>query len=173
MPIGVERLDPSRHDRGAFESGSDVLDRWLRVFAHQNDVRLNTGRTWVAVEPTIGGSTASSRPVLGYVTIAAHAVLLAEARAVALTGALPDPVPAALIARLAVDRRHQGKRLGRQLLRFATERILAVNREVAVTLVVADAINEAAVAFYRHHGFIEVPGTTRLVARTGDLATIV
>ena len=171
MPIRVERLDPSRHERAAFESGNDVLDRWLRVFAHQNDARLNTGRTFVAVESPIGGLAISPRPILGYVTIAAHAVGLAEARVVALAGSMPDPVPAVLIARLAVDRRRQGQQLGGRLLQFAVERILAVNREVAVTLVVADAIDDAAVGFYRHHGFIKVPGTTRLVARTGDLST--
>jgi GNAT superfamily N-acetyltransferase len=169
LSLRVEHLDPDRHERSAFDSGRASLDDWLRKYAHQNDAKANTGRTWVAVDDD-GSSGARGRiPIVGYVTIAAHAVTTEQARAAVPKGSLPELVPAALIARLAVDREYQGRSLGGRLLRFAVERILAANAEVAVTLVVVDAIDDSAAAFYTHHGFIPVPGTSRLLARVSDL----
>jgi GNAT superfamily N-acetyltransferase len=170
LTIRVEPLDPSSHERSGFECGNPTLDDWLRRFAHQSDARANTGRTWVAIDDERPTGSRGRRPVVGYVTVAAHAVRIDEARAAAIRGSLPDPVPAALIARLAVDRRQHGNQLGGRLLRFAVERILDANTHVAVTLVVADAIDQAAAAFYQHHGFVPVPGTRRLLGRTSDLA---
>jgi GNAT superfamily N-acetyltransferase len=165
----VEHLDPGRHERSGFDSGNQLLDDWLRKYAHQNDARANTGRTWVVVDDD-GPSGARGRvPIVGYVTIAAHAVTTEQARAAVPKGSLPELVPAALVARLAVDRGYQGRSLGGRLLRFAVERVLAVDAEVAVTLVVVDAIDDSAADFYEHHGFIPVPGTSRLLARVSDL----
>jgi len=169
LSIGVEPLDPSRHERSGFACGNPILDDWLRRFAHQSSTRANTGRTWVAIDEQRPSGARGRLSIAGYVTIAAHAVRLEDVRAASVRGSLPDPVPAALVARLAVDRQYQGRQLGGRLLRFAIERILDANAHVAVTLVVADAIDEPAVAFYEHHGFLRVPGTQRLLARTSDL----
>jgi len=170
LSVRVEHLDPDCHERSAFDSGSASLDDWLRKYAHQNDAKANTGRTWVAVDDDDGSSGARGRiPIVGYVTIAAHAVTTEQARAAVPKGSLPELVPAALIARLAVDREYQGRSLKGRLLRFAVERILAANAEVAVTLVVVDAIDASAADFYAHHRFFPVPGTSRLLARVSDL----
>lgn len=169
MSIRVEHLDPDRHERSGFDSGNGILDDWLRRFAHQNDARTNTGRTWVAVDDDGPPGARGRIPIVGYVTIAAHAVTTEQARAAVPKGALPELVPAALIARLAVDRGYQGRTLGGRLLRFAVERVLTVDAEIAVTLVVVDAIDDSAVGFYAHHGFVPVPGTSRLLARVSDL----
>ena len=66
------------------------------------------------------------------------------------------PVPAVRIARLAVDRTEKGKGLGGKLLADALRRVLTASSEVAVKVVLVDAKNEAAVEFYRHHGFMEL-----------------
>lgn len=169
MTIRVERLDPGRHERSGFDSGNDVLDQWLREYAHQNDARANTGRTWVAVDDQARAGARGRVPIVGYVTVAAHGLSMEHARTAVAKGSLPDPVPAALIARLAVDRRHQQHGLGGRLLQFAIARVVLADEALAVTLVVVDAIDDAASAFYAHHGFLEIPGARRLVARTSDL----
>lgn len=60
-------------------------------------------------------------------------------------------VPAALIGRLAVDRQYRGRDLGAALLFDAIRR--AIRADAAVFAVIGDAKDEAAAAFYRHHGF--------------------
>ena len=98
--------------------------------------------------------------IVGYYTLASAGVLLAD---------LPDRVskklpryplvPTVRLGRLAVDRTCQGQGLGGALLADALDR--AIRSEVAVWAMVVDAKDEAATAFYRHHGFIEFPSSPR------------
>jgi GNAT superfamily N-acetyltransferase len=67
------------------------------------------------------------------------------------------PIPVALLARLAVDRRHQGNGLGRSLLLDALRRVIRASDELAVRAVTVDAIDERAASFYRHFGFESSP----------------
>ena len=63
-------------------------------------------------------------------------------------------IPATLLGRLAVSREHQGRKLGRLLLIDALNRSLKNTSEVASVGVVAEAINDAAHAFYLRHEFV-------------------
>jgi len=79
-------------------------------------------------------------------------------------------MPTVLIARLAVDRRHQGHRLGSRLLAEALRRAVAASDAVAARLVVVDAIDEAAAGFYRRWGFVDVPeNPLRLYRKIADI----
>ena len=64
-------------------------------------------------------------------------------------------VPAVRMGRLAVDQAFQGQGLGGALLADALTR--AARSEIAAFALVVDAKDEAATAFYRHHGFISLP----------------
>ncbi|MNT74146.1 Mycothiol acetyltransferase [compost metagenome] len=67
-----------------------------------------------------------------------------------------DPtVPAVRLGRLAVDKTHRGKGLGGALLADALER--AIRAEIAAYALLVDAKDDAAAAFYKHHGFIALP----------------
>ena len=75
-----------------------------------------------------------------------------------------------LLARLAIDRRHQGRGLGALLLSEALRKALAAGESAAARLVVVDAIDEKAADFYRHHGFITAPEhPLRLYRRIKDV----
>ena len=82
---------------------------------------------------------------------------------------MPDPVPAVLLARLAVDRSEQGRQLGGHLLVDALRRCVRGGREFGARAVVVDAIDEEAVAFYQHFDFHELDGH-RLWRRLSDVA---
>jgi ribosomal protein S18 acetylase RimI-like enzyme len=60
-------------------------------------------------------------------------------------------LPAIRVGRLAVDLTFQGKGLGGALLADAAAR--GLRAEAAAFAVLVDAKDEAAVAFYEHHGF--------------------
>jgi len=59
------------------------------------------------------------------------------------------------MGRLAVDQAFKGQGLGGALLADALDR--AVRSEIAAYALIVDAKDEAAAAFYRHHGFIALP----------------
>jgi ribosomal protein S18 acetylase RimI-like enzyme len=61
------------------------------------------------------------------------------------------------MGRLAVDRDFKGQGLGGALLADALLR--AARSEIAAFALVVDAKDEAAAAFYSHHGFIALPDT--------------
>ena len=133
------------HDRSIFVSGEAALDRYFREQVTQ-DVRRRATACYVAVDTTTGA-------VAGYYTLAASGVPLGELPD-ALSKRLPryPLVPVARLGRLAVATAHRGRRLGSALLANAALR--AIRSEVAVFALAVDPKNEAAEAFYLHHGFI-------------------
>ena len=152
--LRVEALS-AQHDRSVFNSGVEPLDRYLRVQAGQ-DARKKMAAPFVLVLPdvTLGG----------YYTLSSTAVQLGE---------LPDKmikklpryplVPATLLGRLAVDRRHRGKGYGRFLLADALYR--SVRSEVASFAVIVDAKDDSARAFYERESFLAFPDQTMKLFR--------
>lgn len=138
----IEPLGPA-HDRKGFASGIEALDRYLATQASQ-DVKRRISNCFVAHDGTGG--------IAGYYTFAASSVLLAEMPPSAAKRLPRYPlVPAALIGRLAVDRRFRGMGLGRALVMDAAVR--AGSADPAIFALVVDAKDAAAVAFYQHNGF--------------------
>ena len=145
-PFQLSKLD-SAHDRAAFSSGSQPLDRYLREQATQ-DIRRRVAACFVAL--------ANGERVAGYYTLASASVLLVDLPASAGKKLPRYPsVPAVRLGRLAVDQSYAGQGLGGALLADALDR--AARSEIAAYALIVDAKDETAVAFYRHHGFIALP----------------
>ncbi|MGH8980751.1 MAG: GNAT family N-acetyltransferase [Acidimicrobiales bacterium] len=159
-PYRSEHLSAG-HQLAGFSSGKEPLDAWLQRSAHHAEA-ANTGRTFVWVEPT-------SLEVVAYFTLAAHLVRREETPKSVGHGS-PDAIPAVLLARLALDRSLQGCGLGGQLLLDALERAIEASERAAARLVVVDAIDESAAAFYRRFGFRPCPDPRRFVRKTSDIA---
>lgn len=134
----------ANHVRDGFACGVEALGTYFARQATQ-DVRRRASVCFVALE-------AKSGKVAGYYTLAAGGVPLTDLPE-ALTKRLPryPSVPVARVGRLAVDKAFHGKKLGGALLADAA--IRAMRSEVAVFALVVDAKDDAAEAFYRHHGF--------------------
>ena len=80
-----------------------------------------------------------------------------EATARAAQGMPRHPIPAALLARLAVDTTVQGRGLGAWLLRDAMLRTLNAAESVGIRVLLVHAIDPDARAFYERHGFEPSP----------------
>ena len=145
-PFRLAPLDTA-HDRTTFNSGSETLDRYLREQVSQ-DVRRRVAACFVAL--------ADEQRIAGYYTLASASLLLADLP-VSVGKKLPryPTVPAVRMGRLAVDQAFKGQGLGGALLADALDR--AVRSEIAAYALMVDAKDEAAAAFYRHHGFIALP----------------
>jgi predicted N-acetyltransferase YhbS len=105
--------------------------------------------------------------VVGYYALAMSSVAHVNAPG-RLRRGKPDPVPAVLLARLALDRAEHGTGLGGDLLIDALRRCVRGAREFGARAVVVDAIDLDAADFYRHFGFLELDGQ-RLWRRISDI----
>ncbi|WP_299540682.1 GNAT family N-acetyltransferase [uncultured Herbaspirillum sp.] len=143
-PFLVTALDIASHDRSRFESGSPALNRYLREQVTQ-DIRRRVAACFVAVD--------DEQRVAGFYTLASASVPLAGLSD-ALRRKLPryGAVPAIRLGRLAVDREFKGRGLGGALLVNALYRAIAA--EIPGAVMVVDAKDAQAAAFYRHHGFV-------------------
>jgi ribosomal protein S18 acetylase RimI-like enzyme len=141
-PFTVAPLE-SAHDRQGFSCGVAALDRYLHQLVGQ-DVRRRISNCFVALDP--------AGAIAGYYTLAATSLPMVELDSDVAKRLPRYPLlPAALVGRLAVDRRFQGQGLGGALMVNAIAR--AMRAEPAIFALIVDAKDDAAVRFYEHHGF--------------------
>ena len=137
---GIHRLDE-------FSCGESSLDDWLKKRAMSNQAS-GASRTFVVVD--------QDQRVCGYYALAAGAVAHQSA-ASSVRRNRPDPVPVMVLARLAVDTRAQGVKLGASLLQDAVNRAVAVSYNAGVRALLVHALHARAKLFYEHYGFQPSP----------------
>ena len=143
-PIIIEPLG-KHHDRSHFFCGNRLLDRYIKEQANQ-DIRRRIASVFVAVADT---------RVVGFYCLSATAISR-ESLPDDMMRKLPKyPIPAVLLGRLAVDKYHQGKQIGKILLVNAMKRALLASQVIGMVALVVDAKAEHAKSFYQHIGFIE------------------
>jgi len=135
------------HQIHAFACGEAMLDEWLKRRALSNQTS-GASRTFVVA--TDAGE------VMGYYALAAGAVAHRDATR-AIRQNMPDPIPVMVLARLAVDTRAQGMKLGAGLLQDAVRRCIKVSRDAGVRAMLVHALNDGARQFYEHYGFKASP----------------
>ena len=150
LPFTIEPL--SQHDRSGFSCGSVALDQYFESQVSQ-DIRRRITACYVAV-------CNDSYQIAGFYTLSAAQVSVTQ---------LPDnlkkklprypSVPAVRIGRLAIDTKFQGQGLGSTLLINAIFRSL--RSDIAAYAVIVDAKDDKAIAFYRHHGFLDLNAKER------------
>ena len=143
----------ARHDRAAFSCGVAALDIYFHKQAGQ-DARRRAAVVFVV--------TPDGRTIAGYYTLSQYTITL-DAVPDQIAKKLPKYplVPATLVGRLAVSTAFRGQGLGEMLLTDALYRSLGGSRQLASVGVVVDAKDDAAVAFYRKYGFLELPKIPR------------
>jgi GNAT superfamily N-acetyltransferase len=139
-----------RHRLDDFDSGEPALDEWLRRHARSAHA---AGSARVFVATLDDGET-----VVGYYALAAAQVSPEEASERALKGQpRTRPVPAVLLARLAVHQEHQRVGLGTSLLQDVMLRCLEAAEAIGARVLLVHAKHEAAKAWYLQYGFEESP----------------
>lgn len=158
-----ELLDTAQHDRTDFDSGELSLDDWLRRYAGQNR-RGDTAATWVVTDA--GGR------VVAYASLAMTAIDRSAAPGPVAKRA-PDPVPALLLGRLAVDRRYAGHGVGTALVAHVLATAVELNKKAACRAVVVTALNAEAIRWWEQFGFRRFdpddPASSDLYLLTSDV----
>jgi len=134
------------HNLDDFDSGEPVLDDWLKRRALRNEAS-GASRTYVVCS---GGR------VVGYYALAVGAVESASASGKVKRN-MPDPIPVMVIARLAVDQKHQGRGMGRALVRDGVLRIVQAADIAGVRAILVHALTDDAKKFYERCGFHASP----------------
>ena len=134
------------HELGEFCSGEASLDDWLKRRARANQVS-GASRTYVVCE---------GARVVGYYALASGAIVVESAPG-RFRRNMPNPIPAAVLARLAVERGKQGQGVGRALFRDAARRVAQAADVIGIRGIVVHAISEEAREFYLALGFEPSP----------------
>jgi len=147
------------HDIGNFSSGDASLDDWLRRRARANQVSGAT-RTYVVCE---------EKRVIAYYALASGVVTVDSAPG-RFRRNMPNPIPVAVLARLAVDRNRQGRGIGRALFRDAALRVAHAADAIGIRGIVVHAISKDATDFYLALGFDPSPREPMtLMVRLSDI----
>jgi GNAT superfamily N-acetyltransferase len=138
-----------QHRLEGFDCGVQSLNTWLIRHARQA-VGAASVRVYVMVDAELGR-------VCGYYAIAAAAVAHEDSTARARKGQPRHPIPAVLLARLAVDRSVQSRGIGACLLRDAMRRSLSVSEAIGIRVLLVHALDQNARRFYERWGFEASP----------------
>lgn len=135
------------HDRASFDCGEPALNEFLRRHAPQSHDK-GAAKTFVAVSPPDG------RTVLGFYSLCPASLEYARTPEIVRKGLARHDLPVFRLARLAVNRAHQGHGLGGQLLLAAGRRCLLAAAEIGGVAILIDAKNERAAAWYASYGAV-------------------
>lgn len=140
----------SKHNRAAFSSNEPEFDRYLQTQAGQ-DSKRHVASTFVLCYQ-------KQSTIIGYYTLSAAGVNVGDIPE-DIVKKLPryPQIPAALIGRLAVDKAYSGQGYGKFLLIDALRRTWEQSAQVAVAMVMVDALDDSAAQFYEHFGFQKFP----------------
>lgn len=147
------------HDRSRFTSGEPTLDDWLRRYSGQNR-RGNTAATWVIAD--------LDHRVAAYATLSMSSIDHSAAP-LPLRKAAPDPVPALLIGRLAVDRDYTGLGVGTSMVRHLLATAAELNQSAACKAVIVTALHHHASTWWQRFGFQTLGDGLDLYLLTGDI----
>ncbi len=154
----IEPFDPAKHDRTAFSCGTTRLDNFLKLTAKKQQagdftrVRVATVREQVEI--------------LGYYALNAHFLEGDDLPSDLTKNASWSGIPVIYLSMIAVDRRYQGRGIGRTLLVSALTRAANAAKDVGLKAVILDVIDdggdeitEKRRTFYTSMGFKPFPSS--------------
>ena len=170
--MGISKAEPSplkppelltdQHDLSSFTSGEPALDDWLRRRARASQIS-GASRTYILRQ---------GERVIGFYSLASGAISIADAPG-RVRRNMPDPIPMAVVGRLAMAKGYQGRGLGKLLLRDCVLRTQRAAEIIGVRGLLVHALSPAAKRFYENNGFQETPSNPMtLVVALKDAITV-
>jgi len=133
-----------KHDRSAFDCGDAGMNDFLLRYARQSHDQ-GAAKTFLAIDD-------NTKAILGFYSLAPASIAYHRAPDVVQRGLARHDVPGFRLARIAIDRTQQGQGLGGQLLLAAGRRCLMAAAVVGGTVLIIDAKNDRAAAWYASYG---------------------
>lgn len=127
----------------AFDCGQPALNQFLQRYALVNQ-KANSAQTYVCCK---------RGAVVGFYSLAVGSAEPQSTPLRVMKGLARHPVPVMILARLAVDRAHQGQGLGRALLKNALLRTLQAADIAGIRAILVHAKDDAARQWYQSWEF--------------------
>jgi GNAT superfamily N-acetyltransferase len=137
----------ANHVLEGFDCGRSALNDWLLRYARQAQ-GSGSARTFVVC---------NGNRVAGYFSLTVGQIDTLDAPERVRRGMGQYPIPAVILARLAVDTAHQGRGLGAGLLQNAIRRTITIAEQAGIRALLTHPIDAKAEAFYRRFGFEPTP----------------
>ena len=145
MAISAPGPLADEHKLDDFQCTSPELAKWLINRARKNH-REGAFKCFVMCD--------EQQNVIGYYALSAGSVSH-QVEPGSIRRNMPDPVPVAVLGRLAVHVSSTKQGIGRGLLKDAIQRTLQLAEQMSIRALLCHAIDQDAKAFYLTHGFIE------------------
>lgn len=130
-----------------FDCGQPALNQFLQRYALVNQ-KANSAQTYVCCQ---------AGEVVGFYSLAVGSVDPESAPPSVMKGLAHHPVPMMILARLAVDQRHQGRGLGKALLKDALLRTAQAADIAGIRCLLVHAKDDAARQWYEAWEFEPTP----------------
>ena len=151
----IELLD-KKHHREAFDCGKELLNNYLKIQAGQ-DFKRKLSVCFVLSEH-------ETNNIQGFYTLSNNSIPLTNFPE-QIRKKFPKSytsIPTTLLGRLAIDKNHQGKGIGKILLIDALKRSYEISQEIGSFAVVVDPIDDEAEKFYKKYDFIKLPDSGKM-----------
>jgi GNAT superfamily N-acetyltransferase len=153
VPVWHEEAITRKHNRGAFDCGDAELNDFLLRYARQSHDQ-GAAKTFLAVDD-------GTNAILGFYSLAPASIAYNRAPEIIRRGLARHEVPGFRLAPIAIDRAQQGQGLGGQLLLAAGRRCLMAAAAVGGIILIIDAKNDRAAAWYASYGAVPLPDAER------------
>ena len=136
-------VDKKLHDLKSFDCAKPPMNEFLARYAVKHG-KLGLSRTYVLAEK----QAATKKSIAAYYTLAASTVTRSE---LPTSQSLPGyPIPVVMLARLAVNKHHQGKGLVAKVLIYALRQAAKLSTSgLPAYGLILDVLDEDALAFYQ------------------------
>ena len=131
----------------AFDCGEPALNQFLQRYALLNQ-RANSAQTYACCQ---------DNDVVGFYSLVVGSVEITDVPERVAKGLARYPVPVMILARLAVDKRHQARGLGRALLKDALLHTLQAADIAGIRAILVHAKDETARQWYERWDFEPSP----------------
>jgi len=151
----IELLN-KKHKKDDFDCGNELLNDYLKFQASQ-DIKRKLCACFVMIAK-------DSYNVQGYYTLSNNSIPLSSFSE-RIQHKLPKSyfsIPTTLLGRLAIDKQHQGKGIGKFLLIDALKRSFEISYKIGSFAVVVDPIDIEAERFYEKYDFIKLPDSKKM-----------
>lgn len=134
--------------RDVFDCEVEPLNEYLKRYALQNQ-KKDAARTYVIAN--------EEDQIIGYYTLVFGSVSIEETTPEISAGLGNYPIPIILLARLAIDKTHKGKGLGKLLMKDALLRAVRASEIAGLRAFLVHAKDGSAKSFYEKFGFQPSP----------------
>ena len=161
----ITTLLSTKHSKENFTCGKHMLDNYLHMQAKQ-DVKRKLTACFILSDNEV--------TVKGYYTLSNTSVnrdFLPES----IKKKLPPSykhLPATLLGRLAIDINYKGQGIGSNLLMDALKRSYHNSLQIPSMAVIVDPLDEEAITFYNHFGFIALTDSGKMFMPMAQLEHI-